>query len=191
MEIIWNQNPLRTSVILDDSEKAILRLKVHIDVLEDVLSNIAYDIAHDKNFTLDTVEKIVDYKVWCGDFEDEPSKLHERTIKLTKIYCDELESGFHVGDCTCDPCSCFKCIAESYVGVDTTKGLGKHEGHYIANAFADNITIDEAISSLENYNPKATWPGWEAHASRWKADAKQALDWLVAYRNEHFPQEGR
>lgn len=46
------------------------------------------------------------------------SALDERTNMLHESYLEDL-NGWHVGDCTCVPCSCGKCHAENLVGVDT------------------------------------------------------------------------
>jgi hypothetical protein len=31
--------------------------------------------------------------------------------------------------------------------------------------------------------------GFDAHIPRWKAEAKIAYEWLLNYRNEHFPEK--
>ena len=49
---------------------------------------------------------------------------------------------------------------------------------------------------LKDYGPKPqTGSGWdkvggfEAHIPRWKAEAKSAYEWLLAYQAQHFPKE--
>jgi hypothetical protein len=60
-------------------------------------------------------------------------------------------------------------------------------------------SIDEAIERLGGYDPKPptdpeqlkTWEkvgGFEKHVPRWKEEAKVALEYLINYRNTHFPK---
>lgn len=99
----------------------------------------------------------------------------------------------HVGDCTCVPCSCLKCWAEGYLGIDTMPGLGKHMAYKVDAAFDLGRSLDEAIDVLANWDPSPSpmWDGklaiWEANLPRWKEEAAQAHAWLVRYRDEHFP----
>lgn len=111
--------------------------------------------------------------------------------KLHDAYVEALRD-VHVGDCTCVPCSCLKCWAESYLGIDTMPGLGKSLAYKVDAAFGDTDerTIDEAIKWLANYDPKPTspmWDGkeklWESCLPRWRDEARQACAWLVAYRD--------
>lgn len=95
----------------------------------------------------------------------------------------------HVGDCTCVPCSCTKCHAEHYLGIDTMPGLGKHLAYKVDHAFRGDRTIDEAIAALANYDPQPEspmWDGkrelWDSCLPRWREEAAQAHTWLVAYR---------
>lgn len=120
---------------------------------------------------------------WMNDLHDE----YERSL------CD-----VHVGDCTCVPCSCLKCWAEYYLGIDTIRGLNKYMAHQIENAFSGSPgrTIDEAIAALADYNPKPSspmWDGrretWEAWLPKWRDDARQAHEWLVEYRAECLGDE--
>lgn len=78
----------------------------------------------------------------------------------------------HGGDCTCIPCSCRKCWAEEYLGIDTIAGLGKHSAAKIQGAFKIGKTIDAAIDILseeKEYVKPDTWPdsvGWDIHIPR-------------------------
>ena len=128
-------------------------------------------------------EHLEDY----GEDQADDKWLEERAADYTQ----EL-LGKHVGDCTCVPCSCSKCYAEMLLGIDTTKGLGKHSAYKIDGAFSGDASIEEAIQKLENYQPtynlSSSWPKeeWEKHIPRWLEEGKRAHAWLVAYRDAHF-----
>jgi hypothetical protein len=92
----------------------------------------------------------------------------------------------HVGDCTCQPCSCLKCHAEACLGIDTTPGLTRHMAHKIAGAFdrKPEPTLEEAIIDLAGDGRLNLW---NACLPQWRKDVRLAHAWLVKYRNEHFP----
>jgi len=107
----------------------------------------------------------------------------------------------HMGDCTCCPFTCEKCIAEEYLGVDTMQDLYKHDAYKVDAAFGDGRTMDEAIAWLAAYSERldATpdsekYDGspkliglWDSAVPRWKREGERAHEWLVAYRDTHFP----
>lgn len=122
-----------------------------------------------------------------SDVESEPSWANRFYAALEDALRD-----IHVGDCTCDPCSCLKCHAEAYLGIDTTPGLNKWLGHKIADAFdtKPERTLDEAIAVLANYAPAPSFPMWEDKMDlwnsclpSWREEARQAHDWLIRYRD--------
>jgi hypothetical protein len=147
---------------------------------------------------IEEATKALDPAYWCED----DNKLDTQVQELLDHYIEELR-GSHLGDCTCFAMSCSKCHAESTLGIDTIKGLGKHSAHKIQSAFSykegdvwKERTLDEALAILKDYEPKPTsgsgWDkvgGFEAHIPRWKAEAKVAYEWLLAYQTEHFPKE--
>lgn len=98
----------------------------------------------------------------------------------------------HCGDCTCVPCSCLKCYAEQLFGINTIKGLRKHEATKIDAAFRSGKTIDEAIEALANYEVKTmasknfTQEELDKLMPIWRKQARQAGVWLKAYKAEHF-----
>lgn len=131
--------------------------------------------------------------------------LDARVDELFGYYVDDLR-GSHAGDCTCVACSCTKCHAEGMLGIDTIKGLEKHAAHKIQAAFDyregdewKTRSLDEVLEILRTYEPgkpspesEAAWAkagGWEQHVPRWTKEAKAAYEWLLNYRNEHFPKE--
>ncbi len=99
----------------------------------------------------------------------------------------------HMGDCTCVPCSCMRCHAEEMLGINTIKGLGKHQASKVLGAFGKdgNRTIDEAIASLDvtpEYNKSPTWPDsldYNIHIPRWESERKSAAALLRTYKEEH------
>jgi hypothetical protein len=192
VKILWHQNPAQTTVELTDHDKDIMRLKILVEELKENLAEVSY-LLGEKRFDLEKARKVVDRHY----DEDAIQKLVAQKMEWMVA---ELEKGIHCGDCTCVPASCTKCHAEDTLGINTIKGAGKHSLRKIDACFMKgrteenkwpgydpNITIHDAIIKLENYEPTANWDGWEAHIPRWKAEASHALEWLRAYRDEHFP----
>lgn len=192
MKIIYNKNPLKTVVELDEHEQKEFWYKIKIEEMEELLFE-AHFYSEDKYLDMERVKEAVDPKYYMTE-KNEKSELEKRCDELLEHYLMELR-GWHVGDCTCVACSCSKCHAESLLGIDTIKGLGKHSAYKIDAAFGKNNekTIDEAIDSLANYKPIIADPkvwekvgGYERYVPRWTAEAKAAYDWLVEYKNTHF-----
>ena len=209
MKITYTPNPLRTIVELDAQEVEILRLKIKLGEYEDMifgahfaLNDRLQDMGSLKAYTVEQAmaeaKKELDPAYWC----DDDNRLDKRVDELLQHFLEELQ-GSHLGDCTCFAMSCSKCHAEDKLGISTTKGLGKHAGHRIQSAFSykegdvwKERTLDEALELIRTFDPKPAdagndpaWAkvgGFEAHIPRWKAEAKVAYDWLLAYRNEHF-----
>ncbi len=187
MKINYNKNPLYTTIELDEQEKKELWYKIKIAELEEhLLGAELYLSENPKWFDLNKAREEVN-SAHLESENGQKSKLDKWCDQMLNYYTSELMAS-HAGDCTCFPCSCGKCHAEDLIGVHTTQGLGKHSAHKILNAFGQNNekTIEEAIEYLANYEPTSSWEGWEAHAQRWKAEAKAAHDWLVDYKNKHF-----
>lgn len=112
-----------------------------------------------------------------------------------QMYVADLQYS-HGGDCVCWPCTCSKCRAESFLGIDTIKGLGKHEGRKIMSAFGNNDdrSIDEALEVLKTpYDYEKRHSSWEKytreeyerHIPRWEVEKKRAIAWLEKYKEEH------
>lgn len=196
MKITYNKNPLLTTVELDDNEQKELWYKIKINEMEELLSSAAFSLEEGQYFNLERARKELETNYYCPDDDNEKSGLDKRCDQLLAHFIEELQS-YHVGDCTCVPCSCSKCHAESILGIDTMPGLGKHEANKIDGAFGkdNDKTIDEAIESLskfeinpENYNTEG-WKklgGYEQYVPRWKAEQERAHAWLINYKNQHF-----
>lgn len=106
------------------------------------------------------------------DFEEEDSL----------FLLEELEAGTHMGDCTCIPMTCNKCLAESLIGVDTLEGLGKHEGNYLSEIFKNTLTAKEALERAKSkYNLKRDGTWRDAHIDRWNQERQRAIKWLENY----------
>lgn len=183
MKITYNQNPMRTTVELDEREKKEFWYKLKIEQLEWKLHGGRFYLCPEfDSYNVSRAKEELTY---------EEAELDKYVDEMCNYYVNSLLD-IHLGDCTCVPCSCDKCHAESLLGIDTIKGLGKHEGSKVFSAFdmkpggVDGRTLDEAIVCIEQYKPSADWEGWEAHAERWEREAKNALEWLKAYRDQHF-----
>lgn len=195
MKITYHKNPLYSTTELDEHEKKELWYKIKIEQMDDLLFSAHFHL-EGQYFNLETAKKAVDPDYYIAE-DDEISPLDKRCDDLLAYYISELQ-GVHLGDCTCVACSCGKCHAESLIGIDTIKGLGKHSASKIDGAFGSNNekTIDEAIASLANYEPSPpsnpeAWEklgGYEQYIPRWKAEAKQAHDWLVNYKNTYLKE---
>lgn len=199
--IEWAQNPLFTKVLLDERAKVEFKLRLIIDHISMDLFGAYFNLNKEK---------------WPDHFNPERAlselkPLFETEAKTDAEYIEILAedagyrwyleelTGMHSGDCTCVACSCPKCRAESVLGIDTIKGLGKHEASAIHDAFGGfdgNRSIDDAIKHLENYELKrdGAWlkypqEDFDKHVPRWTEENARALAWLKQYRADHFKGE--
>jgi len=197
MKITWTENPLETRVELDVDDKLLLHERLKVEYLEDRLISTCIELNPDQRVNTTIEERVerarraLDIDFSLDDEEKDGQTLSQYLEGRAADFAQEL-MGKHIGDCTCVPCSCTKCRAESMLGIDTIKGLGKHTAYKIDAAFKGDVTIDEAIRRLEDYqptyDPNSKWPrsDWEQHVPRWIEESKRAHAWLVAYRDEHF-----
>lgn len=213
MKIIWNKNPLRTVIELDDHDKEMLKLKIKVNQLEEDMGSASVlldpknaswvmkpSAKHPEGRTLESLvsEVLNDYldlSYMYSEGKYDGKGLDARVDEILAYYLDDLK-GPHFGDCVCFACSCTKCHAEELLGVDTIRGLGKYAAHKIEGAFGKNSerTIDEALEHLKNYEVTpptenldgwAKVGGWEKYVPRWTAEAKAAHEWLLKYREDH------
>lgn len=193
MKITWTENPLETRVELDEADKKLLFARLKAEYLEDMIFSAHFELKSEKavDERVANTSRVLDVNYICDDSERNGKTLTQWLDELVADYTQELLSK-HIGDCTCVPCSCTKCRAESMLEIDTIRGLGKHSSYKIDSAFSGGASIDEAIRRLENYqptyDPNSKWPrsDWEQHVPRWIEEGKRAHAWLVAYRDEHF-----
>jgi hypothetical protein len=203
MKYTYYHNPLRTRVYLDEHEKEILRLKYKEDYLKEIIFGVKYHLEKNPTEVIECPNPHMNGKTnWQLAKDEIPENIYseefnKRLIERADEMINELENGYHVGDCTCVPCSCFKCAAEYTMDIDTIKGLGKHEAAMIGSYFSphhdfDERTIDDVLEKLKNYEP-VKGPAWDRytqeefdkHVPRWKQEAQNAYKWLLNYKNEH------
>lgn len=193
MEIKYNQNPLRTNVFLTDVEKEQYRYKILKDIIEEEI--ISVNVYMSGAIKLDEGYK---------DLEDYGKKEIKR---LSEMFDDdgidqevehqfdwmikELEQHDHCGDCTCVPTSCGKCHAEHILGIDTIRGLGKHEAASFSSFFRNNpdATAKECLEYLQNKPITATEDWHHHHLERWKNERENAIGWLKNYIVDKLGEE--
>lgn len=197
MKILWAENPLETRVELDDADRLLLRERIRVEYLKDLIYNAYFTLKPLEGAEIPDRERIeraflaldVDY---VFDDETHGGKSFDMYLDEQLAYYTAALTEKHDGDCVCFPCSCLKCHAESLLGIDTIKGLGKHPATKISAAFGGGRSLDEAVEWLSRYQPIYThnpnWPEheWQKHVPRWLEEGKRAHTWLVAYRDEHF-----
>lgn len=175
--IIWNENPLNSVLELTDLGKHYLKLKIIIQEQEELMGRGHYVLSKD-DLTLNEAKDIVPIL--------NPEFVERRVETLMIWYLNALSSS-HCGDCTCIPASCIKCNVEGLLSLSTIKGLSKYAGNAINREFNNHSNIDEVIVALRDYVPYAEWNGWEEHIPRWKQQSTDAHNWLLNYKNNHFP----
>lgn len=187
MKITYTPNPLATIIELDDHDKEVLRLKLIIEALTERIVGAHVHLEEGASFDLERARK----EVFYGEDDEFENNLAGRAKDEVVFFTEALLEP-HCGDCTCVPCSCLKCHAEQLLGINTIKGLRKHEATKIDAAFRSGKTIDEAIVELANYqvkpitSPNFTQEMLDHWTPIWKEQASQAAAWLKAYKAEHF-----
>ncbi len=185
MNIIWNENPLKTVVELDATEKLLLREKYKsYYLLEECLYGAYYELTTDFRAEERTdreriVRAVKDMRInyVLGDETWGGKSFEDYLTEQVDIFVEEL-AGEHFGDCVYQACSCIKCFAEALMGIDTLAGM--HWGAYkIASSFqVEGATLNSAIEALRTYDPGPNL--------QWREDARRAYEGLVAYREAHF-----
>lgn len=187
MKINWKENPLETTVDLDDNDRQRLVLflqnEAYVEILCDLTLTLEKDIRQDSSLPThdEILKRTAKWRQICDMDETHPD---------VKMLESELQYS-HGGDCTCWAASCMKCMAEYALGINTIKGLGQHEASNIMGVFQKYKSIDDAISYLttdKEYVKPDNWPdsvGYEVHIPRWDAERVRALEWLRNYKKEH------
>lgn len=188
MKINYKPNPFNTTVELDDRDKQMILLAYQNEEYTQLLCSLHMRLEgkYEKEplTDIEVIKKEVDkWGAICNLEVDSP------VIMDYISYIDDQ----HCGDCTCVPCSCIRCCVEDMLGINTLKGLGKHQASKVQGAFGKdgNKPIDEVIASLETereYIKPDTWPdsvGYEVHIPRWENERKTAAEWLKKYKVEH------
>jgi hypothetical protein len=188
MKINWNENPLNSTVEIDDSDREKILLYIQNESYSDILCDLNLwlnrEIRKEDEPTIEKIqEKIRPWGEICNmDISHEEVKAYEEYLQMS-----------HGGDCTCWPMTCVKCLAEDALGISTIKGLGKHSASKIMGAFGENGTIDQAIERLEqkpSYQKTEAWKSftqedYEKHIPRWENEREAAIKWLKAYKEKH------
>lgn len=198
MKIIYKDNPLTSSVELDAIEKIKLLYDLKLKEMEELLWDVHFSLT-EEHFNLERARKAADYKYFSGadDLkEGEKTPLEIRAEVMFNAIIEDLESGYHSGDCTCIPCTCMKCYGEDMIGINTLSGTSKHTNYKIDWAFdygRTDVSIDVAIKKLENYDCIPNDPdsehwkskgGYEQFIPEWKKEYQYAADWLKKYKHE-------
>lgn len=158
MKIIYNQNPLKSVVELDENDKKLFWHKIKIEELVELISTADFYLEDGDFFDLNAARSELSFsRVFAID---------EEVNKMMECYIEALQ-GEHIGDCTCFAAGCVKCHAEGLLGITTIPNMSKHVGHWINHAFQENETLHEAIEFLRPLN-------------------QEAYEWLVEYHNNHF-----
>lgn len=189
MQIIYQQNPLAAKIILEEHEKKEIYYKIKIEQILECASEAEFELnpKNDKFFAgllIKNKEKRLKDALDALDqdyLDDTPeSGLNKRVQILYDHYISELDLD-HIGDCTCFPSSCSKCHLEHLLGIDTIKGLNKHEAYKIEMAFRKVKTCDDAIAYLKNeeYSEENKL---SPYYLKWKKESANALIWLIDYK---------
>jgi hypothetical protein len=198
MKIIYTENPLTSHIFLNDQEKEILKLKMQMENLKDIIYRAYFKFKEKDNGYPPLYNPTEGFQLlqdWI-DQEEKEEEDDEHSTEHYEFYLSELENGVHVGDCTCVPCSCSKCHAESLLGINTTLGLGKHSAHKIDGAFGKVTTCAEAIEYLkkpysmddDGYEGDKSW--WcQEYVDRWNREREAAIDWLIQYKQNFLDKE--
>ncbi len=199
MKIIYNENPLKTVVELDDRDKEVFWLKIKVEELVDRLVSVNCSLTRgDRGGEVDIQRAIDRSKLedYIDEDDGEKTAVDKRADQMFAAYTRELQ-GEHNGDCVCQPCSCFKCRAEDILGVKTLDPFpGNHELRQISGAFGQGRTLVQAVEYLlgkkiSKQKPddwkNCTQEQYEGYVVGWEADIKRAAEWLEKYREEHFP----
>jgi len=195
MKIIYNENPLRTVVELDENDRRILWFKIKVEELQNKLFDVHFNLTEGEYFNLERARKDADPVAYLQEVDQEKTAIDERVDMLLEHYVQEL-SGVHVGDCTCQPCSCSKCRAEEILGINTLgSSPGNHELAKIDSAFSKDRSLSEALSYLKDHKisrekPESwksfTQEDYESHIPRWESEQARAYEYLRDYANERL-----
>lgn len=188
MKIHWNENPLKTTVELDDTDREKILIYIQKEMYEDILCDLDAWINEEIGKDISTPLKQVQEKIQIWNEICDMNIDHEKV----KVYEKYLKFG-HGGDCTCTPCTCVQCLAEEALGINTIKGLSSPSAYMIMNAFGDDKTINEAIEKLSkkpSYEKYEIWKNYtqeeyEKYILRWESERKEALKWLKDYKEKH------
>jgi hypothetical protein len=175
LKINWHENPLKTSVILDEAEKKIFAEKLKVRELKSAAQYAALHLRDkdDKFYDPDRAHSLLQFAL------DE-----EGLAGRTNYMLVELESGFHCGDCTCVATSCEKCFAEEILEINTLEGLSQSGGHQIDVLYGREgvVGIEQVLAAIEIEIAEALDENRQEH----HRDAVAVYEWLLRYKIERL-----
>lgn len=193
MIIEWHQNPLKTTVQLTPDERTIFLLKAKIKDFEDTVRMAAFYLDEKgKEKGRYNPEKALS---WLRARIDDKSDENDPEESAGAAMLQAIECQEHLGDCVCVATTCDKCMGEDILGINTIAGLSQHGRAKLRGAYGENgdRPIDDVIEALGNYQPSRTghWASlddatFETYSVQWRAEAKEAHDWLVRYKAQRL-----
>jgi hypothetical protein len=201
VKITYAENPLRTTVELDEHDREVFWLKLKVKELEDRLFDVHFSLTEAQFIDLDRAKREADPAYYIQEDDGEKTPLDKRVDRLFNSFVRELVSE-HCGDCTSTACSCIKCRAEGILGIDTVKHFHGKLLRDVDGAFAyredgelKQRSIGEAIAYLRDHKidrkVPASWRNgsqeeYEKFIPRWEETQRLAYEGLKAYAAEHF-----
>lgn len=195
MKITYSENPLKTTVELDEQDKQVFWLKIKIEELQNRLFSTHFNLTVEHHLDIDRAKKNCNPEDYIQEDNEEKVAVDKRVDMLFECFTNEL-MGEHCGDCTCVPCSCLKCRAEDILGINTLGTFpDKHELHQVGGAFGKGRTLDEAITYLKDHEiprqkpeswTRSTQEEWERYLPGWEAQQARAYEYLKWWKEEHF-----
>lgn len=146
MKIIYNENPLKTVVELDNQDRQILKLEIEKDFLQEMICGAHYHLERNE---YDKAKDEIDWDYWFVDKSDDGQSNYEKTINQRFDACVDALKDTHIGDCTAFPSTCIKCLAEYYLVIRTIDRLSKHDAYKLFYLFEKHQHINEALKCLE------------------------------------------
>lgn len=173
MKINWHENPLKSTIVLDDKEKEIFIEKARIKELKDAAMSAAFHLNAEKGKFYSPERALALLK---HALDDEGVK--ERSLDMIK----ELETGYHCGDCTCVASGCERCLAENILGVGTLDDLDQRGGYILDMTYGagEDVDLEQALHKLEIEIGSAL----EFGRADDHADAVKVYKWLLIYKTE-------
>jgi hypothetical protein len=180
LKINWHENPLKTTVVLDEIEKKIFGEKARIRELKSAAQYAALHL-RDKNDKFYDPDRALSYLQRVLDEDGLKERTSDKLI--------ELENGFHCGDCTCVATSCEKCFAEDILEIDTLDGLSQRSAHKLDVLYGreDAIGMDDVLGALEVEIAEAL----ESARLDDHAESVEVYKWLLRYKTEKLECRNR
>ena len=138
MKILYRNNPLYTSVFLNNAETLLLKERFKYERLCEAL----YEVMHR--------DKLKEKKLGVKPtFEEILEDINDWADKSVPMYIKALQEERHDGDCIYQSCSCAKCYAEKLMKVNTIDGLSKKDALYLTK-YSNDVKIDDILNDLKD-----------------------------------------